>query len=30
MMGGRNPATLPAGTSVTVRLTEPSTVTVDY
>ena len=30
MVGGRNPATLPAGTAITVRLTEPSTVTVDY
>ncbi len=29
MAGGRNPATLPAGTPVTVRLTRPSTVTVD-
>ena len=30
MAGGRNAATLPAGTAVSVRLTEPSTVTVDY
>ncbi|MEQ1573143.1 MAG: hypothetical protein ABL993_02745 [Vicinamibacterales bacterium] len=29
MAGGRNPATLPAGTPVTVRLIKPSTVTVD-
>ena len=27
--GGRNPATLPAGTPVTVRLVKPATVTVD-
>jgi hypothetical protein len=27
--GGRNPATLPAGTPVTVRLIKPATVTVD-
>ena len=29
MVGGRNPATLPAGTPVTVRVTKPTTVTVD-
>ena len=29
MAGGRNAATLPAGTAVTVRLTKPSTVTVE-
>ncbi len=27
--GGRNPATLPAGTPVTVRLVKPATITVD-
>jgi hypothetical protein len=30
MAGGRNAATFPAGTTVTARLTEPTTVTVDY
>jgi hypothetical protein len=29
MAGGRNAATLPAGTPVTVRVTKPATVTVD-
>jgi hypothetical protein len=29
MVGGRNAATLPAGTPVTVRITKPATVTVD-
>lgn len=29
MAGGRNPATLPSGTPVTVRVTEPTTVTVE-
>lgn len=29
LAGGRNPATLPAGTPVTVRLTKPATVTVE-
>jgi hypothetical protein len=29
MAGGRNPATLPAGTPVTIRLVKPATVTVD-
>jgi hypothetical protein len=29
MASGRNPATLPAGSTVTVRLTEPVTVTVE-
>jgi hypothetical protein len=29
MAGGRNPATFPAGTPVTVRITQPATVTVD-
>lgn len=29
LAGGRNPATLPSGTPVTVRLTEPATVIVD-
>ena len=29
MAGGRNPATLPSGTPVTVRLQKPATVTVE-
>ncbi len=29
LAGGRNAATLPSGTPVTVRLTQPATVTVD-
>jgi type IV secretory pathway VirB10-like protein len=29
MAGGRNPATLPSGTPVTVRVTQPTTVTVE-
>ena len=29
MAGGRNPATLPSGTPVTVRLVKPATVTVE-
>jgi hypothetical protein len=29
MTGGRNPATLPAGTPITVRMSGPSTVTVE-
>jgi hypothetical protein len=29
MAGDRNPATLPAGTTLTVRLSEPATVTVE-
>ena len=29
MAGGRNPATLPSGTPVTVRVTRPTTVTVE-
>jgi hypothetical protein len=29
MAGGRNPATLPSGTPVTVRITKPATVTVE-
>ena len=29
MAGGRNPATFPAGTPVTVRITQPATVTVE-
>jgi hypothetical protein len=29
MAGGRNPATLPAGTTVSVRLNEPATVVVE-
>lgn len=29
MAGGRNPATLPTGTAITVRVTEPTTVTVE-
>ena len=29
MAGGRNPATLPSGTPVTVRITSPATVTVE-
>ncbi len=29
MAGGRNPATLPSGTPVTVRVTKPATVTVE-
>jgi hypothetical protein len=29
MAGGRNPATLPSGTPITVRVTEPTTVTVE-
>lgn len=29
MAGGRNPATLPSGTPVTVRVTKPTTVTVE-
>ncbi|MBM3819480.1 MAG: hypothetical protein FJW14_10775 [Acidimicrobiia bacterium] len=29
MAGGRNPATLPGGTPVTVRVTQPTTVTVE-
>lgn len=30
MVGGRNAATLPAGTPITVRLVEPATMTVPY
>jgi type IV secretory pathway VirB10-like protein len=30
MVGGRNPATFPAGTAVTARLTEPTTVTAEF
>lgn len=29
MAGGRNPATLPSGTPITVRVTQPATVTVE-
>jgi len=29
MAGGRNPATLPSGTPVTVRLVKPATVTIE-
>ena len=29
MAGGRNPAVLPAGTTVSVRVQQPVTVTVD-
>jgi hypothetical protein len=29
MAGGRNPATLPSGTPITVRVTQPTTVTVE-
>ena len=29
LAGGRNPATLPSGTPVTVRVTKPATVTVE-
>jgi hypothetical protein len=29
LAGGRNPATLPTGTPVTVRVTKPATVTVE-
>jgi hypothetical protein len=29
MAGGRNPATLPSGTPITVRVTKPATVTVE-